>query len=672
MKQGPVRHAAAAWMLICSLGCSESLAAQHPAPRSLSAQVTTHAPVIDGDLSDPAWKAAPEATTFVDVQNGNPVADQTVARVLYDSKYIYVAFNCLDSKPSTISARETVRDNKYPNTYTVNNNEDNVEVSIDPFFSHRAQDISSFSVNAIGTPSAQLGGGRGSKLEWEGLWHAAARRTKTGWSAEISIPWKMLNYPVKAGPVTFGIEFRRFQLRTQILSEWSPEGPNTFLNLEGMWTGVKVPQKEFHPTVSVLPYVLAGETRGTMNLRTGADLRYAISPQMTAVGSLNPDFGDVENAVQGVQFSRTERYVAEERPFFQEGSSYLNHIHINFVGEYLYTPNMPGFIGGLKTYGKLSDLDTLGVMDAWTPGANGRNDFISRYRHDFNRSSNLAFYFGQVSQAGNNNTIGEVEQDVRHGKFEEDTQFALTGGNTAGGHSLATALNYNDKLNQASLAYVEVAPDFADIDGYIPYVDRRGLELYDVWSGDWRKGTWRGYNVSSDLNFNYHFDGRRFQRGGTTSAQFFTRADWQFGGSLDYTKFDDQTDATVGFTIARGVSDRFHQWGIILQTGLLGSRPTTFLNPLFSYRLFRHLDVAYNGEIQNRDGTVFQHVLTANYQFSPTQAVGGRVVDQTGGTNFYFFYQHSGNKGMETYIIYGDPNAPKFVNRLVVKLVFAL
>jgi len=49
--------------------------------------------VIDGDISDPGWKEAAKAEQFVDLQNGTLVADQTVTYLLYDEKYIYLAFD---------------------------------------------------------------------------------------------------------------------------------------------------------------------------------------------------------------------------------------------------------------------------------------------------------------------------------------------------------------------------------------------------------------------------------------------------------------------------------------------------------------------------------------------------------------------------------------------------
>src|SRR5947209_19346220 len=91
------------------------------------------------------------------------------------------------------TARETVKDTKYQQTNGPGETEDNVEVRLDMFFSHKAEDISYFSVNAIGTTSARLAGGRANKAERQGNFVASTKRTTTGWTAEMQIPWSGLS-----------------------------------------------------------------------------------------------------------------------------------------------------------------------------------------------------------------------------------------------------------------------------------------------------------------------------------------------------------------------------------------------------------------------------------------------------------------------------------------------
>jgi hypothetical protein len=144
--------------------CSPAAQAQEAPPsyvrRTIPAVRTDTPPVLDGDLSDACWKDAPKAQVFLDQQQGTAAPDQTEAFVLYDARYIYIAFSCKDSRPDQIVAGETVRD-----IFTTGV-EDNVEVIFDTFLTHQRADFSRFSVNPLGTRAARLAGGRAHKAEW--------------------------------------------------------------------------------------------------------------------------------------------------------------------------------------------------------------------------------------------------------------------------------------------------------------------------------------------------------------------------------------------------------------------------------------------------------------------------------------------------------------------------
>ncbi len=54
---------------------------------------------------------------------------------------------------------------------------------------------------------------------------------------------------------------------------------------------------------------------------------------------------------------------------------------------------------------------------------------------------------------------------------------------------------------------------------------------------------------------------------------------------------------------------------------------------------------------------------------SKDRAIGGRLVRRDGKMNWYLSYRRSGYGGTEYFIIWGDPNADTFKNRLVFKVV---
>lgn len=627
-------------------------------------------PLIDGDLSDPLWQSAAKAETFIDRQTGSPVGDQTTAYLAYDDGFIYVAFHARDSQPERITARETIRDSKYTNGGGMGGSDDFVEVSFDPFLSRKWDDLASFSLNAIGTRSARLGGGRAGKAEWKGDWEGAVKRVPDGWCAEMRIPWGILNYPQARGPVAMGVNFTRFQERTKLESVWSNIGSQYFLDQAGTWTGVEVPKAAFRRTLSVLPYVMPSAFRLAGGERTGLDARYTVTPELTAVGSINPDFATIEGAVEGIQFSRSERFVPERRPFFLEGNQYFQAGSDYSLGPLWYPNRISNFDTGMKVYGKVTPADTIGVLG--TADFGNQSNVVARFRHDISPTASSSLFFTQKSAIDDNNTMGMLLNDARWGKLGLESQLGVSTGQAAGGAAKAVNLNWQDKSYFTSIQYLDVSPLFRDANGLIFFTDHRGFHSFTDWGTQWRHGPWRGFDVSFYPEYDWHTDGRPFRRGGGIDLSWETRADDMVGFGANREKFDDTTDETYRLYFRRGVTNRFRQWGINLGTGRQASSPYTFVGPSFSVRVLKRMDVAYGGAFQSFQGHQQQHVLTLNYEVSPVRSIGGRVVVQDGATNWYLSFRHSGERGTEMFVMIGDPNAPRFAERVAFKLVFAM
>jgi len=104
-----------------------------------------------------------------------------------------------------------------------------------------------------------------------------------------------------------------------------------------------------------------------------------------------------------------------------------------------------------------------------------------------------------------------------------------------------------------------------------------------------------------------------------------------------------------------------------------GDRPSTFIGPTFSVRLFRRLDVTYGGAVQALDGVTQQHVGSFNYEISPRAHSEEESSYRDRKRTFYMFYKNSGGRGHQCVLRHRRPQCPKrFVKRLSVKFVFAL
>ena len=641
-------------------------------------------PTLDGDISDAAWQSASPVETFYDPLKGAPMTDETKAYFVYDDSYLYVAFSCKDSQPDQIVARETVRNSRFNNGsvagVSAELSEDHVDVRIDPFLSFQDNEIAIFSVNPLGTLSFKGGGGRAVKPEWQGNWEAKTKRLPDGWAAEIRIPWAAINHP-RSKMFNMGMNFFRFQTRTRIQACWSDVGREFFPQREGRVTGIALANTSFHPSLSALPYVLGSVQKEKTQIKGGLDVRYTATPTLTGVASFHPDFGTVEGAVEGIAFSRSERFVEERRPFFTEGADYLtlgSPTDQQGIGSYFYpVRRISDFDTGLKVFGKLSAVDTLGVLATVD---NNQKNTIARYRRDINPTTNVGVFFSDKDNTDSPSTpnndqdhsrVSALFANTRRNKWIVQTQLADSQGTKSGGAAGLGSITYQEKINTTTFSYRNVAADFRAANGLIPFVDYRGYVLKHKWSNEWRKGTWRSFEVITNNYWDTHQDGKEFRRGSNLQGLWQTRSDWLIGAAGEYITYDRLLDNSYSVIIVNGVTNRFRQYTLDYGKGRQNGLPFEYLAPAVNVRLIHALDLGYTSYFQKLDGFSRQNIVTANYLLSETQSIGGRWVQNGTKSNGYVSYRNSAKKGTETFFLIGDPNSEQFVKKATLKFVFA-
>jgi uncharacterized protein DUF5916 len=630
--------------------------------RNLPAVRLSQPPVIDGDLSDPCWQEAAKLDRWVDVLYSTPVPDQTIGYLGYDDKYIYVAFHAFDSQPSGIIARETKRGTRFTNY------DDFVAFAIDPFHTHQFRDRAFFIINPIGTQFAHLMGDRATKLEWEGKWQAASKIVADGWTGEMAIPWEILSYPSGKAPVTCGINMDRFQQRTKIHSLWCNYGPQELNELEGHWVGIRFPP--YHPQLSLLPYASIGwDERTGGGLRAGLDARYTPTPLLTLVGTVNPDFQNVEEAVEGIDFSYGERFVPDRRPFFQEGAGIYNTGGI--PGRYWYSQRVPAFDVGANLYGKLAPRDTIGVLAA--VDFTRRADWLLRGRHAFGETSNVNVALINRDDEHVDNRVAVLGEDFRRVFWNIDSSAAFS---WVGGHQTGRAGNaflyYASPRWFAEVAPHFVSPGFRDDLGFIPFVDYKGVITDGGYSTEWRKGQVRSMSAGWNTNDSHHYDGRVFRQVRGAFAGLQTRSDYALDFDWNGGRYEEFNDSVFSLRLRARASDPFHNIGLGYSWGRRADHAYTFITPSATWRFGQKLTIGLASSLLYHTEDAYQHIITFNYDFSPQQGIGGRVVAQTEGTNAYLSYRRSGYGGTEMFLILGDPNAASFTERVVFKVVWAI
>ncbi|GIX05614.1 MAG: hypothetical protein KatS3mg115_0017 [Candidatus Poribacteria bacterium] len=636
--------------------------AQNDRVRSLPAVRTGTPPVIDGRLDDACWAEAPVATDFIDPLTDRPAQDQTVARLLYDERAIYVGIYAYDSQPTAIVARQRKDQVRF-------SGEDTVAFSIDPYGTHRFEDRNFFTVNPLGTKYARLAGGRAEKAEWIGIWEAAAQRTQEGWTVEMRIPWEMLSYPKPNGPVTMRINFDRYQQRTGERSWWSNVGVQERYEYDGLWTNVEPPPPA--EELNLMPYVYFGgrERLRWNNLvgRAGLDLRYRSRRDLTILATVNPDFENVEQAVESIDFSYGARYVPDRRPFFQEGRDYFPF--------WFYSRSVEQVDGGLKAFGRLGPRWNLGLLTTYERG--GPLTFISKLQFSPTKTSGASFgYGGQFDGVGSYH-LASVGGGGRLGNFYSTGHLITVRERSLDGKVQAASegrveIGYQGKRG-GILASAEHFDDHYPIRfTYRPFDGYRELEGWVWWDLEWRRGPvrslfgWFGGRTARFLN------GDPFRRAIEAFWSLRFRNDVAVRLTRSWERFEAfPNEGGYDLSLSLRDSDRYTNASAGFVWGRRQDLPYRAVRLNGNLRV-GNLNLGVELNFVEHAGSNYQHTATLSYDITEALSLGGRMVWQKSGRNFYLALRRSGYAGVDFYLILGDPNAESFQQRLIGKIVLSL
>ena len=626
--------------------------------KELRAVKTEHPPIIDGVLDDACWQEAPQATGFTDERTEKPAKNQSVGWVVYTDTAIYVGLYLYDDMPDKIVARQTKDQTRI-------RGEDWVSFSLDPFHTHQFSDRNFFIVNPLGTKYAHLATGRAEKSEWIGLWKTAAQIVEDGWIVEMEIPWQMLDYPDTTKPVRMGINVDRFQQRTGERSWWCNLGVNEFRENDGHWIDVLPPPRKRE--LKLLPYLIGGISETETDereytARGGTDIRYEVTPQLRLIGTANPDFDNIEQAVEGIDFSYGERFVSDRRPFFSEGGNVYR------LGRLFHSRRIMDMDGGLKVFGKIGKNTSVGTLGTYH--RNNQNAILQASQ-SLTATSNIsaAFLSHHHRDTGLNN-VGYLSGDVRHGKFSVGSNLTQTWADESDGRNAFISLGYNGSLFQPYLSAFFVDPDFVNRLGYRPFTGYRGIGLGSFIRNEWREGFFRRASASIQSQISNTYEGEVFRRDFYVSSLILTHSDYALAAGWRGGQFEEFSDSVFSIGLRARASDRFnnvnvtYNWGE--QAGETIHRISGNLN-LHAYGF----TAGFSSQIQWHFERRYQQIFTLTYDFSPALSLGSRLIWQVEGINIYFALRRSGYAGTDFFIILGDPNALEFKQRFVAKVIRA-
>jgi hypothetical protein len=355
--------------------------------------------VLDGRLDDAAWSAAAVADSFVqrEPRPGQLAKRKTEARILYDARTLYVGLRMFDPAPDSIRTLLARRDEQVTGS-------DWVSVEIDSYNDRRT--AFRFFTNPAGSRVDILtSDDTRHDLTWDAAWDVVTRIDSLGWVAEFAIPLSQLRYSTAGGDVReWGIQFMRESARDAEVSYWSPMPPQAGRHVSLFGQLVGLGELQGRRRIELLPYVASRTTRAPGDpanpfhdparyaSNVGADFKVGIGSNFTVTGTVNPDFGQVEQDPSVVNLGAFEQFFAERRPFFTEGAEIFSfplvpegHVFysrrvgrspqrsaIAPAGGYVDAPETAPILAAVKLSGKTSSGWSLGLLQATTGEASAR------------------------------------------------------------------------------------------------------------------------------------------------------------------------------------------------------------------------------------------------------------------------------------------------------------
>ncbi len=387
--------------------------------------------VLDGVLNDALWERVTPISDFTalePVEGGEP-SERTEVRVAFDADNLYIAVRLFDSDPGGIKGFQRKRDQSLAT-------DDRFMWILDTYQDQRNAYF--FEINPAGLMGdGLLKTGQGTSLNkaWDGIWRAWVQQDEQGWSAEIRIPFRTLNFDPSSD--SWGINFQRTIRRRNEELVWSgalrsqgllrPQNAGELRGLRGHSQGLGV---------EVIPFTLANQpVRGqrasatSPSTRMGADLNYSITPNLRAGLTINTDFAETEVDDRQVNLSRFPIVFPERRAFFLEGASVFSFAPAS--GPNPFFSRRIGLAGGApvpvrggaRIIGRVGRQDVgllhLGTGDRADGGA--RESFtVARVSRNLFRESSVGLLYTRRSTEGDTlddrHTIG-VDMELSTSRF---------------------------------------------------------------------------------------------------------------------------------------------------------------------------------------------------------------------------------------------------------------
>lgn len=275
---------------------------------------------LDGRLDDAAWATADSISDLLQIEpvQGGAPSGRTVVRVLVSGDAIIVGVRADDPEPQRIVSFARERDASLAN-------EDHIKIVLDTYRDGRSGYVFAVNPNGARYDALVAGQGESENANWDAVWDAAAVRTATGWSAELVIPMRSLQFA--QGLTTWGFNVQRRVQRRLENDRWaSPVRDYKITQTFRAGDLTDIPPFALGLGLSVRPSLTgaSGVPNISANRRDerdmSLDVTQTLGANVLAALTVNTDFAETEVDTRRTNLTRFPIVFPEKRTFFLQGA----------------------------------------------------------------------------------------------------------------------------------------------------------------------------------------------------------------------------------------------------------------------------------------------------------------------------------------------------------------
>ena len=468
---------------------------------------TSTLPTLDGRLHEPVWGNAlviDDLHQYDPIDHGEP-SEHSEFYLLYDDENLYIGARLFDNNPSGIAARQLIQGQSVEA-------DDRVELIIDPFNNMRSG--YKFQVNPNGVRyDGVFEGPIRVNPDWDGIWYAESVVDDQGWTSEIVIPFKTLNFNPESSEWGFTIG-RGIPRKTEKIA-WTSFDRAINPGVTGILRGFSGIQQgkglDIVPTISMATnrdYVTVLDDNA---IDPALDVFYNFTPSLTGVLTLNTDFSATEVDDRQVNLTRFSLFFPEKRDFFLQDSDIFDFgpVQRNFGG--MGRSGIPFFSRriGLSDAGNPVDLNiggkitgragplNIGLLAVEQAGYQGKDEFVAetdlfvgRISANIFEESTVGAIFTEGDPRSNlNNSMAGVDFRYRNTKllsgrsvqaaawYQESDSYGVTVDQSSWG------MEFELPSSEGLFSRFEYEVIEKNFNPALGFVNRSGFERKRVWAG---------------------------------------------------------------------------------------------------------------------------------------------------------------------------------------------